>query len=93
MYDVVEKVIYIVVSMVSPFHKFNPVFDVCLKLNSKPRRPLTMGFQKSEYKDEYEPTANELAYEFDRPIRPKLYLYDDEVNTKLTEVCSCGCFY
>lgn len=45
-----------------------------------------MAFQKSEYKEEYEPTPNELAYEFDRPIHRKLYLYDDEVNEKLTEV-------
>ena len=45
-----------------------------------------MAFQKSEYKEEYEPRLSELAYELDRPIRPKLYLYDDEVNEKLTEV-------
>lgn len=45
-----------------------------------------MAFQKSEYKEEYEPTPNELAYEFDRPIHRKLYLYDDEINEKLTEV-------
>lgn len=60
------------------------------KLNAKPRRPLSMAFQKSEYKDEFEPTPNELTYEFDRPIHPKLYLHDDEVNEKLTEVSAIG---
>lgn len=45
-----------------------------------------MAFQKSEYKDHYEPTEDELTYLMDRPIHPKNYLFDDEVNLKLTEV-------
>ncbi len=57
-----------------------------LKLNAKPRRPLTMAFQKSEYKDHYEPTESELIYLMDRPIHPRNYLYDDEIEHKLTEV-------
>ena len=46
-----------------------------------------MGFQKSEYKQEYEPEhPNELVYMMDRPIHPRNYLYDDEMEHKLTQV-------
>lgn len=45
-----------------------------------------MGFQKSEYKEEFEEFENELNYQLDRPIHPKVYLDDDEKNVKLTQV-------
>lgn len=44
-----------------------------------------MAFQKSEYKEGYEPTQDELTYLMDRPIHPKNYLFDDEINLKMTE--------
>jgi len=37
-----------------PCYKVNYINDLVEKLNAKPRRPLTMAFQKSEMKDVYE---------------------------------------
>lgn len=73
-----------------PCYKVNYMNDLVEKLNSKPRRPLTMGFQKSEMKQEYEETGGELAYEYDRPIRPNAYLIDDEHNETDTQVAFDG---
>ena len=56
------------------------------KLNSKPRRPLTMAFQKSEYKDTYEDHESEMAYLYDRPIHPEVHVNKDEKLQILTEV-------
>jgi hypothetical protein len=44
-----------------------------------------MAFQKSEYKDLYEPNPSEAAYLMDRPIHPRNYMYDDELDLKFTE--------
>ncbi|CAF0873452.1 unnamed protein product [Brachionus calyciflorus] len=68
-----------------PSYKVNYMYEVVDKLNAKPRRPLTMAFQESEYKKEFEPREDELTYLMDRPIHRKNYLFDDEVNLKLTE--------
>ena len=69
-----------------PSYKVNYMYDLVEKLNSKPRRPLTMGFQASEYKNEYENHESELAYVNDRPIHEIKYFYEDEQERKLTEV-------
>lgn len=69
-----------------PSYKVNYIFDVVEKLNSKPRRPLTMAFQKSEYKNEYEEVESELAYEYDRPLHTKKYLINDEHRERATEI-------
>lgn len=58
------------------------------KLNSKPRRPLTMAFQKSEYKNEFEAIEPEVTYEFDRPLHsgPQDYFLKDELTSGPTKV-------
>jgi len=73
-----------------PSYKVNYIYDVVEKLNSKPRRPLTMAFQKSEYKDLYEEHDSELAYELDRPIHARNYLDEDEKLDKATKIAFDG---
>jgi hypothetical protein len=68
------------------------MYNVVEKLNSKPRRPLTMAFQKSEYKQEYEDIESELAYEMDRPYRAEnnSYLIQDEKYNENTKLINDG---
>jgi len=73
-----------------PSYKVNYLYDVVEKLNAKPRRPLTMAFQKSEYKNQYEEQESELAYEFDRPLHGRNYLDEDEKTNKFTEIIYDG---
>ena len=66
----------------------NYIGDVVEKLNSKPRRPLTMAFQTSEYKNEFDGKDPEVTHEFDRPLHsgPKNYLISDELYSGPTKV-------
>jgi hypothetical protein len=66
----------------------NYIADVVEKLNSKPRRPLTMAFQTSEYKNNFDSKDAEVTYEFDRPLHsgPKNYLISDELYSGPTKV-------
>ena len=73
-----------------PCYKVNYLNDLVEKLNSKPRRPLTMAFQKSEYKDGFEDKDSELFYELERPLHRENYLFEDEIQGKLTENCFNG---
>ena len=68
-----------------PCYKVNYINDLVEKLNSKPRRPLTMGFQTSEYKDLYEDKDSELFYNLERPIHRENYLFEDERQNQLTK--------
>ncbi len=69
-------------------YRVNYMSDVVEKLNSKPRRPLTMAFQGSEYKGEFDSKDAEVNYEFDRPLHSgsKGYLISDELLTGPTKV-------
>ncbi len=68
-----------------PCYKVNYINDLVEKLNAKPRRPLTMAFQKSEMKDVYELEDSEMAYALDRPIHRENYLFEDERQGQLTK--------
>lgn len=68
-----------------PCYKVNYINDLVEKLNSKPRRPLTMAFQQSEMKDGYELDDSEMAYEFDRQLHRENYLFEDERQGMLTK--------
>lgn len=68
-----------------PCYKVNYINDLVEKLNSKPRRPLTMAFQQSEYKEGYEFDESEMAYELDRPLHRENYLFEDERQGQLTK--------
>lgn len=68
-----------------PCYKVNYINDLVEKLNSKPRRPLTMAFQNSEYKDQYEDKDSEMFYELERPIHRENYLFEDERQGQLTK--------
>lgn len=68
-----------------PCYKVNYINDLVEKLNSKPRRPLTMAFQQSEYKEGYEPAESELFYELERPNHRENYLFEDERQNQLTK--------
>lgn len=73
-----------------PCYKVNYINDLVEKLNSKPRRPLTMGFQKSEYKDLYDESESEMFYELERPLHRENYLYEDEKTSQLTNIAFDG---
>lgn len=68
-----------------PCYKVNYINDLVEKLNSKPRRPLTMAFQQSEYKQQYEDQESEMFYELNRPIHRENYLFEDERQDQLTK--------
>ena len=69
-------------------YRVNYIGDVVEKLNSKPRRPLTMAFQTSEYKNEFDAKDAEVGYEFDRPMHtdPKNYFISDDLYSGPTKV-------
>lgn len=75
-----------------PSYKVNYIGDVVEKLNSKPRRPLTMAFQGSEYKSEFANKTDDVTYEFDRKtsIGPPGFLLRDELTSGPTKNMADG---
>lgn len=83
--DVYNEALSLKQTKALPCYKVNYLNDLVEKLNSKPRRPLTMAFQKSEYKNEYEDMDSEMVYNLDRPIHRENYLFEDERADQLTK--------
>ena len=69
-------------------YRVNYISDVVERLNAKPRRPLTMAYQKTEYKDEFLTDKADPSYEFERTLHtgPRNYLLRDEVDLGPTRV-------